>query len=746
MGPKRTPEGTPPGTARTANTVGGDVSGTAVQAERVEGGAGNTTTTNTTNVTHTTVVEQERGLPTALQGLPPLVGEFVGRDEQLRGLLDLVDPTTTGTGGGGAVVVSAVAGMGGVGKTALALRAAHAAWERGWFSAYLFVDLHGYTPGTDPLTGAGALDALLRQTGADLEDIPVQADQRAAFYRSALVDLSQDDARRRPVLVIADNAHHTDQVQHLFPGTGRHRLLVTSREALPLGGGGSLSLDTLTPEAAVKVLTGHLPPTDPRRQDDEGLEALAGRCGYLPLALTIAAALLARKTRLAPARLAVRLGELSKFTDGRHDLAAVFEASLTHRSAEERRVFALLGSNPGADISTVAAAAMVGLQVEDAEEVLEELAAAHLITTPAEGRWAMHDLVAAHARTLTPPATCAPRHGGGPEGTAPPADARERALERVLAFYTQTAAAADDHLRALPGDTPPEVFSSREQALAWLDTEIGNLLACVSTAHHTVMHLPFILATYLDLRRRFDDDIDAHTLARDLYHQTGDTHREAVAWNNLGKALRQVRRFDDAINAHTRAHDLHQQAGNAHGEAVAWSNLGLALAEVGRSDEAINAHTRAREAFHQAGDTHREAGAWGNLGTALQEVGRMEEAIDALTRARDLSRQVGDARGEAMAWNNLGLALREVGRVEEALEAFARDLAYCRQVGDGHGEAQTLHNVGVTLAGLGRVGEAVQALARAVELFEAAGDDHRAARAREALDQLRQDPGGEQES
>ncbi|MFD6096188.1 tetratricopeptide repeat protein, partial [Nocardiopsis flavescens] len=720
MGPKRTPEGTPPGTARTANTVGGDVSGNAVQAERVEGGAGNTTTTNTTNVTHTTVVPQERGLPTALQGLPPLVGEFVGREEQLQELLDLVDPTTGTGGAAGAVVVSAVAGMGGVGKTALALRAAHAAWERGWFSAYLFVDLHGYTPGTDPLTGAGALDALLRRTGADLETMPPDTAERAVFYRSALVDLSLADERHRPVLVIADNAHHTDQIQHLFPGAGGHRLLVTSREALPLGGGGSLTLDTLTPKAAVKVLTGHLPPTDARRQDDEGLEALAGRCGYLPLALTIAAALLARKTRLNPARLAVRLGELSKFTDGRHDLAAVFEASLAHRSAEERRVFALLGSNPGTDISTDAAAAMVGLQVEDAEEVLEELAAAHLITTPAEGRWAMHDLVAAHARTLTQTATRTLQHGDDLE----PADARQQALERVLAFYTHMADAADHHLRALPGDTPPEVFSGREQALAWLDTEIGNLLACVHTAHHTAMHLPSILATYLDLRRRFDDAINAHTRARDLIQQAGDTRGEAMAWTHLGTALRQVRRFEEAINAHTRARDLLQQAGDTRGEAMAWNNLGNALRQVRRFEEAINAHSLARDLRQQTGGTHGEASAWNNLGTALGEVRRFEEAIDALTRARDLLQQTGGTHGEASAWGNLGNALREVRRFEEAIDACTRARHLFQQTGDAHGEASAWGNLGNALREVRRFEEAIDALTRARHLFQQTGDAH----------------------
>ncbi|SHK98599.1 Tetratricopeptide (TPR) repeat, partial [Nocardiopsis flavescens] len=660
MGWKREPEGT-------TNTVTGDVSGTVAQAQKIEGGVGNTTMHNATTVTHNTVVQQERGLPTALQGLPPLVGEFVGREEQLHELLDFLDPARTagGTSGSGAVVVSAVAGMGGIGKTALAVRAAHQAWEQGWFSGYLFVDLHGYTPGTDPLTGTAALDALLRQTGADLEEMPPDTAERAVFYRSALADLAGADEQRRPVLVVADNAHRADQVRPLLPGPGGHRLLVTSREALALDGHSPVRLDTLDPDDAVELLRSRLGADDARR-GEEGLGKLASRCGYLPLALKIAAALLARKTRLDPARLAVRLGELAKFADDEHDLAAVFNASLGYLAPRELEVFALLGSAPGTDISTPAVAFMVDSEVEDAEEVLEELAAAHLITSPAPGRWAMHDLVAAHARTLTPPTTDsdAPEDENGPGGTGGPADPRELALDRVLDFYTVVADAADDHLRALRGDTPPALFPGREEALGWLDVEIDNLLACVRIARQThrtrvATRLPQCLSIYLRLRRRFIEAIEVHTLASETALQAGDTGGEASAWNNLGNALHQVRRFDEAIDAHTRAREAFHQTDDSHHEAQAWNNLGNALAEVRRFTEAIGAHTRARDLYQQAGDARGEASAWNNLGTALQEVRRFDEAIDAHTRDLSYCQQVGDAHSEAQAWNNLGLALRQ---------------------------------------------------------------------------------------
>ncbi|MCK9874140.1 tetratricopeptide repeat protein, partial [Nocardiopsis dassonvillei] len=619
----------PPG--NTHNTLTGNPAGPTAQARNIYGGVGNTT--------H---IHQGPVAPVALDAVPSPPDGFTGRGEALREVTDRLNPEAAQ--GPGAVVVSALSGMGGVGKTALALKAAQTAWEKGWFCAHLFVDLHGYTPHTPPVDASAALDSLLRQLGVDPKDIPVEVGERAGFYRAALQALSRADERGRPVLVVADNAHHLEQIEPLLPGPGGHRLLVTSRARLAVGGHQPLSLDILPAEEAVELITARLGPGDPRSGDGEGLAALAHRCGHLPLALKIAAALLARKPHLRPGALARRLAEAARFTDGRDDLGAVFAASLDHLPGEQVEVFALLGSNPGPDISTDAAAALTDLELEQVEEVLEELVAAHLLTTHPGGRWAMHDLLADHARhhPLHPEDT----EQGGQE------ESRERAVVRLLDFYTTTAAAADDHLRALNGDTPPEVFMGRAQALAWLEAEHDNLIAAVHAAHrhghtHTAIRLPATLAEYLDLRRRFEEAIAVHTLARDTAHQHADAHGEAMAWNNLGLALQEVRRFGEAIDAHI--HDLAycQQVGDAHGEATAWNNLGAALQEVRRFGEAIDAHTRAREAFQQMGDAHGEATAWNNLGLALQEVRRFEEAIDAHTRARDLHHQVGDAHGEA---------------------------------------------------------------------------------------------------
>ncbi|OOC52488.1 MULTISPECIES: tetratricopeptide repeat protein [Nocardiopsis] len=764
----------------TTNRIGPNNSGTAVQARTVQGGIG-----NTTNTTHLTTVQQERSLPLAKDAVPAPPSGFVGRDDELAALLKRLNPEVAQDGGSGAVVVSAVSGMGGVGKTALALKAAQTASEADWFCAHLFVDLHGYTPHTPPLTGASALDVLLRQVGVDLEDIPAEVGQRASFYRSGLQALSRADERHRPVLVVADNACCLDQVRPLLPGPGGHRLLVTSREALAIDGHSPLTLDTLPPDKALALLRARLDPADPRRDKQEELEGLAKRCGYLPLALKIAAALLARPLRLDPERLVARLVELSRFADDEHDLSAVFTASLEHLPADRVRAFALLGSKPGPDISTAMAAVMVAAHAEksgEVEGVLEELAGAHLITSTGPGRWGMHDLLAEHACTLTPPDIDNEASREGHDATA---DARQQALDRVLFLYTTVAVAAGEHLRARKGGPPLQVFSDKKEVLWWLDTEIDNLLACVRTAHHTrriqiAMLLPSLLGDYLGLRRRLDDAVEVHALALESAQQVGNVHNEAVAWNNLGIALRQVRRFGEAIDALTRARDLYQQTDDAHGEASAWTNLGTVLWQVRRFGEAISTLTRTHEAFRQIGDAHGEASAWTSLGIALQEMGRFGEAIDALTRARDLYQQTDDAHGEASAWNNLGIALRQVrrfgeaidaltrardlyqqtddahgeasawtnlgsalqlmGRSEEALAACQHALDYCRQAGDTHGEAQNLMGIGAALLSADQIVEAVEALTRALELFEATGDDHLATITRVNLARVQEAP------
>ncbi len=423
--------------------------------------------------------------PVAPAQLPPLTVAFTGRDDEMAVLADLLEPA----GPAGAVVVSAVAGLAGVGKTALAVQAGHAAVAKGWFGGgVLFVDLHGYDNPADP---SQALDALLRALGVLAEHIPPAVEERAALYRSMLARIGE------PVLVVADNASSEAQVRPLLPGAGQHKVLVTSR--LTLAGLGARLLDVivLDLDASIDLLDAALRaarPTDDRISGNRDASLrLAHVCGGLPLALQIIAALLTADRALSAADLADDLAAESRrlerlaYDDGSSAWSVVAAFELSYRRLDETaaRVLRLLPVSPGPDIATATAAVLADLPVPQARTVLAGLARAHLVeSVPGTGRWKMHDLVRLYATRLS--------------DRLADADGREQTRDRMLDYYLGTAGAARDHLSALPGTAVPARFTGRDDALAWLDGERASLVAAVSMAadtgragllfHHGVLH------------------------------------------------------------------------------------------------------------------------------------------------------------------------------------------------------------------------------------------------------------------
>ncbi|MEU1543677.1 tetratricopeptide repeat protein [Actinacidiphila glaucinigra] len=691
--------------------------------------------------------------------LPPLPDPdegFTGRADELQQLTTLLHPANQDSGS--AVLVASVFGMGGIGKTTLALAAGHTLLEQGAFTGALFIDLHGYT---DPVSPEAALDTLLRMLGVPAEQIPPTIDERAALYRAQLAIRARHGQR---ILVLADNVGDIAQAEHLRPSRqSGHRLLVTSRDDLSNTGWRRYDLDTLGQEGAEAVLQAAVHavlPKDTRiAADPKGTANLGRACGGLPLALRIAAAQLTASQSLTPTALAEELAEISErldaLDDGHRSVRVVIERSVRRLPAPHQELLTLLAVEAGPDISTAAATALAGVgKQKDVRRRLTDLCKASLLIENANtGRWSMHDLVRAYAT----------------ERAHTRANSTARARQRLLEHYTKTAYAAAAHLSPTEPKSAMLAFRDRAEALVWLDAEHSNLVAAVHSAHaHGLLGiaivLPSLLGDYLDLRhytddllavtrlglevaqtlndppseavawgnlgvalrevRRFDEAITACTNARDLFHALGDTHGEAAAWDNLGNALTEVRRFDEAITACTNARDLFHAVGDAHREAMAWSNLGVALTEVRRFDEAITACTNARDLHHTLGDTHREAMAWNNLGTALREARRFDEAITAHTAARDLHQTLGDTHQEAMAWNNLGTALREARRFDEAITACtnARDLH--QTLGDTHHEALAWNNLGGALTEVRRFDEAITACTNARDLLHTLGDAH----------------------
>ncbi len=625
--------------------------------------------------------------------------------------------------------------MGGIGKTALAVEAAHRGRGRGWFpGGTLFVDLRGYDD--NPVTADQAVLALLDALGVRGPELPSTAARQYDVYRALLAE------RRERTLLILDNASDPAQFLELLPGTDRHRVLITSRDrpdSLPVR---LIDLETLDPEESVALVTRSLYEADERDdrpgREPDALRELACLCGDLPLALQIAAAMLRRRRHRSIAVLVSEIRDAgdpttvldngSPGTDlyGRSlVLRPVLETSYRRLGSEQARLLRLLCLAPGADCGTEALAALADREEGVVVRLLEDLAAASLVSVvQGGGRWRVHDLVRAFGVRV------AAREEG------------EIGRERLLEYFLRWATEADDRLRWLPDQTRSGRFTHRAQALAWLNGERAGLVGAVqwaSAERHTqrTVRLAACLSVYLRLRQPLDDGITVARAAREAAHRSGDRDDEATAWNNLDNALRAAGRTEEAIDAHTHARDLYQATGNRDGWGTVWNDLGIALRQAGRTEEAIDAHTRAHDLYRATGNRHSEAGAWINLGNALQATGRAEEAIDAHTRAHDLYQDLGDRYREGTAWNNLGVTLRHMGRGKEAIEAFGRTLEIQREFEeDWYGTGCTLYNLASAHEDIRRPAEARAYYLQSADAFTRAKAPADAAEAQSSADAL----------
>ncbi|MEU6200407.1 tetratricopeptide repeat protein [Streptomyces sp. NPDC047061] len=635
--------------------------------------------------------------PTAHESLPPKASGFTGREAELERLLAELDP---GRESGNPTPVVVVSGLGGVGKTALAVVAGHTAHERGWFpGGTFFIDLHGYdeTPGSADL----ALESLLHALGVRAEQVPKTLDDRSALFRTVLAERVRSVGT---VLIVADNAFVAEQVRPLLPGHPGHRVLVTSRSRLSQLDARLLPLAELSTAGATDLLDRALriaDSADDRVDHDPAAAAeLARLCGHLPLALRISAGLLAGDPGVPVAGLVAELvgsPRLRVLEDGDQSVGACFDLSYQRLPADQARVLRLLALAPTAEGAEEAIAALVDGDPPTAE--LRGLLRTHLVErTGVPGRWRLHDLVREYA--------------AGAAGTAEEQGARAR----VLRFYADRAAVAARHLHWVGPQPLPGVFESRDRALGWLVTEQANLLAAVGwTGREGCAVLARGLAgdlwLYLDWRGYFRHV--ARSLVREdavtegpgqdeqgfTYHEgtteaaiearvreikecrtRGDSKAEAWAWNALGSLWGHARLVDRAMGAHGHAVYLFETADDMFAAAYAWNNLGTTLYENGRLQGSLEAHTRARDLFQQVvGDRYREAWAWTNLGTALSRLGRREEQAQALSAALELYSGCGDSLLAAHTLRNLALSVAAQGDAEAARANWARAAdAYAR--------------------------------------------------------------------
>ncbi|WP_188317068.1 AfsR/SARP family transcriptional regulator [Solihabitans fulvus] len=550
--------------------------------------------------------------------LPGDTSDFSGREAELHLLLSSVRADGKD---GTAVAISAIDGMAGVGKTTLAVHLAHRLTPR-YPDGQLFVDLHAHTPGRPPLAPAAALGKLLRAAGVPGDQIPEDVEDRAVLWRATLAE--------RRALVVLDNAVDSAQVRPLLPGARGCLVLVTSRRRLAgLAGALLLSLPALPHDDAVALFEHVVCDARPAAEAAAVAEVLA-LCGRLPLAIRIAATRLRHRPSWTIARFAARLRGQRRRLPELHgedsSVTAAFDLSYQHLDADQRRLFRLLGLHPGADIDLHAAAALAGLSLCHAEDLLEDLVDAHLLQQPAAGRYCLHELLRIYA---------ADRCGGED------ADAdRRAALTGLLDHYLRVAEVAAALLApggGRPVSTAPApaalAVADQAHAAAWLAAELANVLAAAKhAAEHGwpahVRDLSAALARELDGHGRHEDAEALHTAAVAASRRLGDGVGEGHALHDLGVAHWRLGRHDDAGRHHRRALHAGRRAGERALEARALNGLGEAARATGQPAQALREHRRALAITHEIGDHLERSRAHTGLGHAHRDLDQHDEARD----------------------------------------------------------------------------------------------------------------------
>jgi DNA-binding SARP family transcriptional activator/tetratricopeptide (TPR) repeat protein len=650
--------------------------------------------------------------------LPAPVAGFVGRAAELAALTELLD--RSGDQVPGVTVISAIDGTAGVGKTALAVHWAHRVAGR-FPDGQLHVNLRGYDP-DQPMPAGDALAGFLRALGVPGPEIPPEEDERAARYRSLLSG--------KRMLVLLDNAGSVEQVRPLLPGSPACALVITSRDSLAglvaRDGARRLDLDVLPLDEAVGLLRELI---GARVDDDPGAaETLAVQCCRLPLALRVAAELAAARPTVALAEVTSeltdqhkRLDLLEAGGDPRTAVRAVFSWSHRHLDAGAAHAFRLLGLHPGSDFEAYAAAALTGTSLDDASQTLDVLSRAHLLHRAGPGRYRMHDLLRAYARSLA---------------TGDGEDEQRAALTRLFDHYLHTASVATDTVYAAerhrrPGVTPPAApgppLTDSVAARAWLDAERANLVAaavhtCEQSWPGHAARLAVTLFRYLDSGGYYPEAIIIQGHGLRAARRTGDVDAEVASLNALGVAYLHQGRCQQAAKYLQQALTRSRDAGNRLREGRALGNLGIASFLEGSYREATGYYQQALALCHETGDPLSEAIVLNNLSEIDWRQGRYHQAATRCQQAVVLERETGDRDNEAHPLVNLGIVDLRLGRHRQATDHLQRALALFREHGDRDGEAVALTRLGDVESRLGRHDEAIGRHRQALALFREIGD------------------------
>lgn len=635
------------------------------------------------------------------------------------------------------VVITAIGGMAGIGKTTLAVHWAHRVADR-FPDGQLYVNLRGFGPSGAVMSAGEAVRAFLDALGVPPERVPNGVDAQAALYRSLLAG--------RRFLVLLDNARDTDQVRPLLPGTPGCLTIVTSRHQLSglvsAHGAHSLTLRPLDAEQARAFLARRLG-TVRLAGESLAVAEITALCGGLPLALACVAARAAAHPHFPLSAISAELreahGSLDAFsrTDTSANVGAVFSWSLGAVSPGAARLFRLLALHPGSDISVPATAALAELPGRAARLLLAELADVHLLGEHAPGRYAFHDLLRAHATELV-----RARH---------PEPERRAATDRLYAHYLHTAHAAGlliapqaDPLPPgpLPAGVTAEPLADDEQALAWLTAEYPVLLAVIDAAAQHVSPAPhaahdqlaclfaWSLEPFFDRRGHWHDWAAAQRTALDAALRLADPVWEARGLRGLARAEGRLGLHDLSRPRLDRALELFTELGDDIGRANTHRSLGWECDQQGDLAGALRHNQLALELFRAVGHRAAQASVLNSVGWYHALLGEYRQALSHCFQALSLLQELGDRYGQASTWDSIAYAHHHLGRHPHALLGYRNALTLYQDLDVPYLKACTLVRIGDTHRAMGNEDSARAAWQRALAVFTSLGhsdaDDVRA--------------------
>ncbi|HCT81532.1 MAG TPA: hypothetical protein DGT23_34160, partial [Micromonosporaceae bacterium] len=630
--------------------------------------------------------------PVLPRQLPADIDGFAGREAALSaldGLLgDADDPD------GRPVVITAIGGTAGVGKTSLAVHWAHRVAHR-FPDGHLYVNLRGYDQSGQVATATEAVRGFLDALHMPTSQIPATLDAQVGLYRSLLAG--------KRILVVLDNARDSEQVRPLLPGAPGCLAVVTSRDPLisllAAEGAHPIALDLLSADDSRLLLARRLGvervAAEPRAVDD-----IIVACARLPLALAILAARASTQSTFPLTQLAAELnssrGPLDALSGGDAvtNVRSVFSWSYRTLSPEAARLFRLLGLNPGSEFAAPAAASVAGIPLSQIGLALAELTRARMVTEHAYGRYGLHDLLRAYATELAHDIdTSKERHA---------------ATRRILDHYLQTAYVAclliSPHRETrispeLPasGARPQEVADYAE-AMTWFTFEHSALVATVEHAAATgfethAWQLAWALAPYLDRRGHWNDQVTTAQTALQAAVRLNSVAGQAHAHRGLGNAYYRLGPIEMAKTHLERAIDLFQALDDITGQASAHHGLAGAYARSGEYRLALRQVRRAHELFRIADDRAGQGRTLNSIGWYEALCGNYQEALSSCKQALSLMQEVGDRHVEAATWDSLGYTNLQLNESQEAILCYRQSLALMREVNDPYYEATVLDHL-----------------------------------------------------